>query len=69
MSRNYLADYNLLAVSALLKETAINTEQTLDTSLLVAKSDIIQLDPRREDNSNELTGKEEPIRCTPPQSR
>ncbi len=60
MSRNYLADYNLMAVSAMLKETAINTEQTLDTSMLVAKSDIIQLDPRREDNSNELTGKEEP---------
>ncbi len=60
MTRNYLADYNLLAVSANNKETALNTEQTLDTSLLVAKSNIIQLDPRREDNRDELTGKEEP---------
>lgn len=60
MMRNYLADYDLLAVSALLKETALNTEQTLDTSLLVSKTDIVQLEPRREDNANELTGKEEP---------
>lgn len=58
--KNYLADYNLLAVSANAKETALNTEQTLDTSMLVAKSNIIQLDPRREDNRDELTGKEEP---------
>ena len=57
--RNYLADYNLVAVSANAKETALNTEQTLDTSLLVAKNDIIILDPRRENNQNELTGKEE----------
>jgi len=58
--KNYLADYNLLAVSANLKETAINTEQTLDTSMLVDKGDILLLDPRREDNRDELTGKEEP---------
>src|SRR5512134_1511964 len=58
--RNYLADYNLLAVSALNKETAINTEQTLDTTMLVAKGDVISLVPRREDNRDELTGKEEP---------
>lgn len=58
--RNYLADYNLLAVSANAKETALNTEQTLDTSLLVAKGNIISLVPRREDNRDELTGKEEP---------
>ncbi len=57
--RNYLADYDLLVVSALLKETALNTEQTLDTSMLVAKGDILALDPRREDNKEELTGKEE----------
>lgn len=60
MTRNYLADYDLLAVSATTKETAINTEQTLDTSLLIAKSNIIRLEPRREDNADELTGKEEP---------
>lgn len=57
--RNYLADYNLLAVSANAKETALNTEQTLDTSMLVAKGNIISLKPRREDNRNDLTGKEE----------
>lgn len=57
--RNYLADYNLLAVSALQKETALNTEQTLDTSMLVAKGDVLALEPRREDNKDELTGKEE----------
>ncbi len=58
--RNYLADFNLFAVSAGAKETALNTEQTLDTSLLVAKSNVISLAPRREDNRDELTGKEEP---------
>jgi hypothetical protein len=57
--RNYLADYDLIAVSATAKETAINTEQTLDTSLLVAKSTVFQLEARREDNKDELTGKEE----------
>lgn len=57
--RNYLADYNLLAVSANARETALNTEQTLDTSMLVAKGNVILLKPRREDNRNELTGKEE----------
>lgn len=57
--RNFLANYNLCAVSANSKESAINTEQTLDTSLLIAKSDIMDLDQRREDNKNELTGKEE----------
>lgn len=58
--KNYLADYNLLAVSAVTAETLINTEQTLDTSLLVAKSNVIALEPRRESNKDELTGMEEP---------
>lgn len=57
--RNYLATYNLLAVSAKVKEGALNTEQILDTSLLVADNTILSLVPRREDNQNELTGKEE----------
>ncbi len=57
--KNYLADYDLVAVSANAKETALNTEQTLDTSLLVAKSNVPALEPRREDNKDELTGKEE----------
>ena len=60
MSRNYLADNNLFAVSANNKETALNTEQTLDTALYIAKGDLIQLEPRREDNRDEQTGKEEP---------
>lgn len=58
--RNYLADFDLFAVSANLKETALNTEQTLDTTLLIAKSDIVDVKHRREDNSDEATGKEEP---------
>src|SRR3990172_6491471 len=60
MSRNYLSRYNLLAVSANAKETALNTEQTLDTSMLVDISTLLDLDHRREDNTDELTGKEEP---------
>ena len=59
MTRNYLANYDLLAVSANTKETALNTEQTLDTSLLIDRSNILQLDKRRENNAEELTGKEE----------
>ncbi|NCD13686.1 MAG: hypothetical protein EOL92_00450 [Bacteroidia bacterium] len=40
-------------------ETAINTEQTLDTALLVDVGDYVNLDVRREDNSNEANGREE----------
>lgn len=58
--RSYLATHNLLAVSANTGETAINTEQTLDTSMLCSLSDIINLDRRRESNENEMTGHEEP---------
>lgn len=58
--RNILANYDLWAVSANLKQTAIGTEQTLDTSLLVDREGIPVLDPRRETNADELTGKEEP---------
>ena len=58
--RSWRATHNLLAVSANTKETAINKEQRLDTSLLVAMSDVINLEPRRESNAEELTGKEEP---------
>lgn len=57
--RNYLATYDLVAVSANAKETALNTEKTLDTSLLVTKSNLPALEHRREDNKDELTGKEE----------
>lgn len=58
--RNYRANQNLMAVSAAARETAINTEQTLDLSLLVEEGDVLDLDRRRENNQNEMTGKEEP---------
>lgn len=60
MTRSYMATHDLIAVSAAAKETAINTEQTLDVSMLCALGDIINLDRRRESNENEATGKEEP---------
>jgi hypothetical protein len=57
--RSWRATHNLLAVSANNMETAVNTFQTLDTSMLVDMSAVLQLEPRREDNAEELTGKEE----------
>ena len=57
--RSFRATRNLLAVSANSKETAINTEQTLDTTMLVEMTDVINLEPRRESNADEQTGKEE----------
>lgn len=58
--RSYRANLNLVAVSANQRETAINTEQTLDTSLLVDVGDVANLEPRKENNGTELIGKEEP---------
>jgi hypothetical protein len=58
--RSYQATHNLIGVSAGAKETAINTEQTLDTTMLCGLSDIINLDYRRESNGDEATGYEEP---------
>jgi hypothetical protein len=55
-----MATHDLIAVSANAKETAINTEQTLDTTMLCALGDMINLENRRESNENEATGKEEP---------
>ncbi|MGD0020830.1 MAG: hypothetical protein ABSC54_00860 [Smithellaceae bacterium] len=60
MPRNYQATNNLIAVSAAARETAINTEQTLDVTMLCALANIINLDFRRENNGNEAIGKEEP---------
>jgi hypothetical protein len=57
--RSFRAAQNLMAVSAAAKETAINTEQTLDLSLLVGMEDVINIEQRRENNADELTGKEE----------
>ena len=58
--RNFMATHNLIAVSANNKETAINKEQTLDTTMLCAIGDVINLEPRREPNEGEATGYEEP---------
>lgn len=58
--RNIRATQNLMAVSAAARETAINTEQTMALSLLVDQGDILDLERRRENNQNEMTGKEEP---------
>jgi hypothetical protein len=57
--RDFMASNNVIAVSALLRETAINTEQTLDTSMLWNMASLIDLDPRRQNNDNEAHGKEE----------
>ena len=56
------AKHNLFAVSANTAETAINTEQATDTTLLIDIGDVLNLDPRRETNADELTGMEEPDR-------
>ncbi len=58
--RSFRAEHNLIAVSANLKETDLNSEQTLDTTLLVDRDTMLQLSHRREDNRDEQTGKEEP---------
>jgi hypothetical protein len=58
--RSWRGQHNLLAVSANNAESAINTEQTLDTSMLVAEGDVINLEPKRESNADEMTGYEEP---------
>lgn len=57
--RSIRANHNMIAVSAYAKETAINTEQTLDLSLLASVGDLVTLDKRRETNKDELTGMEE----------
>lgn len=57
--RSIRAQHNQVAVSAYAKETAINTPQTLDLSLLCQQGDIVVPDPRRETNADEMTGKEE----------
>ena len=58
--RDIHATHNLIAVSANARETAINTEQTLDTTMLCSIDDTANLEPRREHNGSQPTGKEEP---------
>ncbi|MFZ5450271.1 MAG: hypothetical protein ACOZF2_00140 [Thermodesulfobacteriota bacterium] len=57
--RNFLATHNLLAVSAQLQETAINSEQELDTLLLADLNSILNYRALKAPNREELTGKEE----------
>lgn len=57
--RNFLATHNLLAVSAQLQETAINSEQELDTLLLADLNSVLNYRALKVPNREELTGKEE----------
>lgn len=57
--RNFLATHNLLAVSAQLRETAINSEQELDTLLLADLNSLLNYRALKVANREELTGKEE----------
>ena len=57
---NPRSSLTLTAVSAGTQEAAINTYQTMDQSILVSDGDYLNLDPRRENNSDEMNGKEEP---------
>ncbi len=57
--RNFLATHNLLAVAAQRRETAINTEQELDTVLLADLSSVLNYQGLKFPNREEFTGKEE----------
>ena len=57
--RNFLATHNLLAVSARQQEVAMNTEQALDTTLLVDLNTVLNYQALKNPNREELTGKEE----------
>jgi hypothetical protein len=57
--RNFLATHNLLAVSANRREVAMNTEQELDTTLLVDLNCAFNYQAVKFPNREELTGKEE----------
>jgi hypothetical protein len=57
--RNFLATHNLLAVSAQHQETAINSEQELDTLLLADLTSLLNYRGQKSANREEMTGKEE----------
>ncbi len=57
--RNFLATHNLLAVSAQQQETAINSEQELDTLLLADLNSLLNYRCLKAANREEMTGKEE----------
>ena len=58
--RNYRATHNKIGVSAKFAEASLNLPQIIDTILLSNLADMINLEPRREDNSDQRIGKEEP---------
>lgn len=58
--RSFRSSNNGIAVSAKKRETAINTFQVLDMELLADETDVINLEPRRESNADEMTRLEEP---------
>jgi hypothetical protein len=60
--RNRSATLNELVVSANAAETAINTAQTIDTLMLCNMDNFLSVTPRREINTNQATGKEEPTK-------
>jgi hypothetical protein len=57
--RNFLATHNLLAVSAKKQEVAMNTEQDLDTTLLVDLNTVLNYQAVKTPNKDVVTGKEE----------
>ena len=57
--RSIGATHNLFAISSQNKETAINTEQSTDLTLLSDIGDTVNLIPRRESNEDEANGMEE----------
>lgn len=57
--RSIRGKLNAFAVSGYKREPGINEYQELDLSLAPSVSDVINLEPRREDNRDEMTGKEE----------
>ena len=57
--RNFLATHNLLAVSGQHQETAINSEQELDTLLLADLNSLLNYRGLKAPNREEMTGKEE----------
>jgi len=59
MPRSYQATHNQIAVSANLRETAINTVAALDTTMLFDLGNVIDLERRRQPNADEASGYEE----------
>jgi|LGVF01.1.fsa_nt_gb hypothetical protein len=57
--RSARAKKNMVAVSANTMETGINVDQVTDTAIMVAVTDMADITHRRENNVDELTGKEE----------